>query len=111
MRRALLACLLAGGLLLPVAAAAQDAEAEAPAEAPAETGVAPGAPPGQHAHTSPSPAPADRGGEDMRMMTVAMGAMAGYMLIAMPVTLPAIAAGAVGGLAARYWYDRRPVAE
>jgi len=97
MRASLLACLLAGGFLLPAGAFAQS-----PGAAPAE----PVAPP---AHAAPAHAgPADAAAaSDMRMMTVAMGAMAGYMLIAMPVTLPAIAAGAVGGLAARYWYDSR----
>lgn len=104
MRASLLACLLAGGILLPGAAFAQSPEATPAEPPPSPAQAAPGPAHSGPAHASPADAAA---ASDMRMMTVAMGAMAGYMLIAMPVTLPAIAAGAVGGLAARYWYDHR----
>lgn len=42
---------------------------------------------------------------EMRSMTIAMGAMTGYMIAVMPVTWSAVAAAAVGGYAAAAWYD------
>jgi hypothetical protein len=43
--------------------------------------------------------------DEMRSMSVAMGAMAGYMVAVMPVTVSAVAAAAIGGYAAAAWYD------
>jgi hypothetical protein len=43
--------------------------------------------------------------EDMRVMTISMGAMAGYMLAGMPFTVSVVVWAAVGGVAAQYWYD------
>lgn len=58
--------------------------------------------PVQHAHGDMSGmTPVD----EMRAMTIAMGAMAGYMVAVMPVTVSAVAAAAVSGYAAAAWYD------
>lgn len=43
--------------------------------------------------------------EEMRSMTIAMGAMTGYMVAVMPVTVSAVAAAVIGGYAAAAWYD------
>ena len=47
----------------------------------------------------------DKGDEEMRAMVVAMGAMSGYMLAAMPLSLSGVVWAAAGGIAANYWYD------
>jgi hypothetical protein len=41
----------------------------------------------------------------MRWMTIGMGAMAGMMLVAIPMTWGAVAAGAAGGYVVQLWYD------
>jgi hypothetical protein len=43
--------------------------------------------------------------QEMRAMVIAMGAMSGYMIAAMPFTLSGVAWAVGGGVAAQYWYD------
>lgn len=58
--------------------------------------------PAQHSHgTMSGMSPED----EMRSMTIAMGAMTGYMVAVMPVTVSAVAAAVIGGYAAAAWYD------
>lgn len=43
--------------------------------------------------------------EEMRAMVIAMGAMSGYMVAAMPLSLSGVVWAVAGGWAANYWYD------
>lgn len=45
------------------------------------------------------------GDADMRTMVISMGAMTGYMISGMPVTVSVLATAALGGYAAMAWYD------
>ncbi len=111
MHRYALAAVLIALLVLPQALMAQESPSVPPVRPAPSAPVteAPATMPGMthdRMPSSPHVAPGTAR-DDMRTMTIAMGAMAGYMVVAMPVTVAAVLAGAAGGYAARWWYDRR----